>query len=84
MGHLNLERVSKNDLAKSAKDRFLKIDTDVVICREQIGNPNSVGSATITGSGVSDPEEFLRHLHGVDLNRGLGTDIIVIKALALG
>lgn len=68
-----------NDLGKSAKDRGIHFDTDVVFYRELDSIPKFLGSATISGAGVTDPNEFHRRLHGVDLKSGSDSDLISLK-----
>lgn len=70
-----------NEFGKSAKDCGLKIDTDVVLYERLNGGSEVVVSLSISGAGVSDPDEVQRHLHGVDPGRGSGCYLLVIRAL---
>lgn len=78
-----LRSVLGNDFGKYAKDRGLKIDTDVVLHEGLHGRPMVVGSATISGTDVSDPDAFQRRLNSVDLSRGSGSVLIVISAVVI-
>lgn len=42
-----------------------------------------MGSATIFGASVADPDEFQRLFHGIDLNRGSGFDLNDMKAVVV-
>lgn len=42
-----------------------------------------MGSATICGASVADPDVFQRCRHGVDLNSVSGSDIIVTNAVII-
>lgn len=69
-----------NDVVKAAKDRGLKTDADVVHSDEQDGRPTSVGSAKVSDPGLTDSDEFQGLLHGSNLIRGFGPELIVRKA----
>lgn len=42
-----------------------------------------MGSAKISRTGVTDRGEFYRRAHDVDLNRGSGSCVIIIKAVSI-
>lgn len=67
-----------NAFCRSAKDRSLKIDTDVVGYEEQAGRRMLVGSATISYLGMTDRNEFQCHLRDVDMRNRYSSDLIVI------
>lgn len=62
-----------NDSAKSANDRGLKIDANVVLYEETVKRFKAVDSATISGAIVPETDEFQGRLYGVDLYRGSGS-----------
>lgn len=77
--HSILQSIIDNDFDKSAKHRGLKVDTDVVLYENLECLAKDVCSATISVTGLTDPDEFHCRLHGIDLNRGNGSDLLVKK-----
>lgn len=71
-----------NDFSRSAKDHYLKIETDVVLHGQLYDRPKVEGSSTILETGVTDPDDFRCRLYGVNLIRGSGSALIVLKAVA--
>lgn len=71
------------DYRKYAKERGLKIDTDVVLYEEQDGRVKVVGSAAAYGVGGTDPDESQRCFHGFDLKRLSSSDLSVLKAAVI-
>lgn len=67
----------------SAKDRGRKIDTDVKRFEEPDVIPKSVSPAIICRAVSTDPDEFQRRFHGIDLTCGSGFDLIVIRAVVI-
>lgn len=55
--------------------------TDVVLYEEQNGPPNVVGSTSTSDTGVTGLDNFQRCLHGFELSRGLGSNVIVVNAV---
>lgn len=72
-----------NDLGKSAKDHRLKNWHRRRTSGEQDGSGKAVGLVGICGVAVTDRDEFQRFLHGVDLNHGLGTNLIIRKPVVI-
>lgn len=68
-----------NNSGKYAKYRGLEIDTDVVFHEENDGIPNVVCSETISGTGLTDFDEFQGLLYVVDLKHGSDSVLIVLK-----
>lgn len=75
--------VPTNDFGKSGKHRGLKPNTDVILYEELDGRRNGLVSATISGADMTDPDESQSLLHGVDLNRGSGYHLVVMKAAVI-
>lgn len=57
---------NSNEFKKFEKDRGLKIDSNVLLCKDLYGKPKVSGSARIADRDLTDPEKFQRFLHGVD------------------
>lgn len=72
-----------NDLGKFPKEAVLNIDTNVVSYEDHNATPKDVGSVISFHAGVADFDEFQRRIHGVDLNLGSDSDLIVTKAVVL-
>lgn len=75
--------VHGNDFGKSTKDRGLKIETGVVLYEEQDVRRKLARFATSSGEGLANVNEIKRRFHAVDLNRGLGSTLIVIRAVVI-
>lgn len=71
-----------NDFSKSAKGGCLKIDTKVILCKQQDETLKVVGSKAFSSTGVTNCDEFHSPFHGVDLTSGSSSDVNVIKACA--
>lgn len=67
----------------SAKYHSLKNFTDVIIYEEQDDRTKVVGLEMISSAGMPNLHECQRHLHTVYLNRGSGSDVIVVKAVVI-
>lgn len=78
-----LKSFLSNDFARSARDRGLKIDFDVVLYEVLDCGPSAVDLATISGAGVADPDEYHRRPYGIYLNRRSGSDLRVIKIVVI-
>lgn len=71
------------DFSKSAKEHGLKINATIVLHEDQDVRTKPFGSATISGAVLTDPNEFQRLLHGVNLNHGPGSVFIVMEAVVI-
>lgn len=80
---ITFKSVLGNAFGKSANHRGMNMDAEVVIFEEQDGIPKVVTTATISCRRVTDPDEFNRRLHAVDLNLGSCSDLIVRKSVAI-
>lgn len=72
-----------NNAGKSAKNRGLKIDTEVVLHGRLDGRPKLVISAAVSGVEVTDLQRFQLCLHKVHMNRGSLSDLIIMKAVVI-
>lgn len=70
--------VLRNDFEKSAKERGLSIDTDVARYWDHDASIKVMCSVINSRAGATDPDEFQRHFHVVDLTRTSGADHILI------
>lgn len=66
--------VLRNGFDKSAKDRGLKIDTNVLIYKNLDGRPKFMRTSTFSGASVTDLDKLQRRPYAVDLSSGSGTD----------
>lgn len=72
-----------NDFDKSTKDHCLKIDTNIVHYKEKYGLPRAMGSARISGLGVTDPDRIHRRLHDIYLSPGSDSDHAVVNTAVI-
>lgn len=72
-----------NNFGKSQKEHSLKIDTNFMLQEEQGGSSKALGSASISGAGVTTPNESQRLLYGFYLNHGYGSEIIIITLVVV-
>lgn len=78
-----LKSILGTEFGRSAKGRCLKIQTVIILYEQHAGRPKVVISATFSGAAVTDSDELQRPVHGIDVNRGSGSDVIVIKAAVI-
>lgn len=50
------------DFGKCVRDRGSKIDTEIALYGNHVGNLNILGSVRISGAGMKDPNEIQRYL----------------------
>lgn len=72
-----------NDSVSPTKDCVLKIDVDVVLYGEQEDHLKVAAWVTVCGAAVTNPDEFPRCLHGVDLCRWFASILVVIKLVVI-
>lgn len=75
--------VLSNYFCESAKYRGLKIEYDFVPHEMPAGRPNVMVSVTILCTGVTDPNEFQRLLHGINRKHGSAYDLIAINVVLI-
>lgn len=71
------------DFGKSGKECGLKLDSNIVPYEEQDGRPAVVGSVRISTTGVTNPDKFQGRLHGLDLNLGTVSAVIVLNTVVV-
>lgn len=69
------------DFTNAAKNRGLKIGTDVAQYCQQDSRVRVLKSATISGTGMSDPNEFRDLRNGVYLNHGIDAGLIFMSVV---
>lgn len=72
-----------NDFCKSTNECGLKTDAVFVLHEKRDGSFTVMGSATISGAGVTDLDVFKGRFHGVDPNAGSGSGLIVMKQIVI-